>query len=134
MKLRSKAFAKSVSSCPTCDKEVSVSPDPANSRLVLQCENGDCGATSFRKVRASALSLFGLARLILVFLVAAVSYLFAEWLGWDWWGRVFAILGGLLMGWLVVSFLVRLCARVLLECCPSPILQSEIVAHLAPPT
>jgi hypothetical protein len=134
LKLRGRAFARRISSCPACGQEGSVSPDPENSRLVLQCKNGACGSTSFRHVRASALSLFGLSRFVLVFLVVLLSDALAEWLDWNGWGRVFVILAGLLMGWIVVSFLIRLCAHVLLEFSPSPILQNEIVAHLAPPS
>jgi hypothetical protein len=133
LNLRRQMFAKRLSSCPTCGKEVSVRPDPGNSRFVLQCENNGCRKVSFRQVRASALSLFGVVRCLLVFLAAALSYLFAEQLGWNLSGRLLAIFGGLLIGWIVVSIIVRQVARIILACNPSPVWQNEIIAHLAPP-
>jgi hypothetical protein len=133
MNLRGGAFARSLSSCPACGCKVSVRADPENSRLVLQCENGDCGKISFRHVRASALSLFGVARFLLVFLTAALFYWFAGRMDWSLKGRLFAFSGGILVVWIFVSFLIRLAAHIILEFNPSPIWKSEIVAHLAPP-
>lgn len=129
----SRRFAERVSSCPACGNAVRVSPDPKNSRLVLHCANSGCEATSYHPVRASFLSLFGLARLILVFLFTAIACLLASRLGWGFWVTWAVTLAGLLVGWAVASSFVRLCAQTLLARNPSPIVQKELVAHLAPP-
>jgi ribosomal protein S27AE len=133
MKIRSKSFTRSLSKCPACGGKASVHADPSNSRLILQCGNGDCGKTSFRHVRASAMSLFGVARFLLIFLIIWIFFLLSRQLKWSNTVELFAAFGVLVIGWIVVSFLVRFIAHIILECNPSPIWQNEIVAHLAPP-
>jgi hypothetical protein len=130
---RSGAFKKSVSFCGNCGGEVSVSPDPSNSRLVLQCKDDTCGRIEFCQVRASALSLFGVVQHLLTILIAAASYATGTWLELSAWCRALAVAASLLAGWAAARFLVRCCAFGLLACRPPPIWQKEIVAYVARP-
>ena len=128
-----KIVSEAVSTCPECGGETTVTPDPPNSRLVVLCQDNNCGCASSRSVRASALSLFGVTQLLLTFLAGALGYALGNVLGYRPAGRALAALTGILLGGIGVRFLVRLVVFALLQSRLPPAWQEEMVAYLAPP-
>ncbi|MHC4365538.1 MAG: hypothetical protein ACYSTJ_08740 [Planctomycetota bacterium] len=133
LKIHGKAVSVAVSSCPKCGGKTAVTPDPPNSRLAVLCQDDSCGCTSYRSVRASALSLFGVTQLLLAFLAAALGYALGDALGYRPAARAFTALVGLLLGGIVARFFVHLVVLALLQSNLQPAWQEEIVAYLAPP-
>ena len=132
LKIREKAVAKKISTCPKCGRLSSVSADPSNSRLAVECKGNDCDCHSFFPVRASALSLFGLARLVLTIVCGILGFGFGWRLGFRLVGNTLVALACMIIGGIVIGFFIRLICFSLLRSNVSPIWQKEIVAHLAP--
>lgn len=133
LKRHGKAVAEAVSTCPKCGGKTTVTADPPNSRLVVLCQDNNCGCASSHSVRASALSLFGVTQLLLAFLTGALGYALGDALGYRPTGRAFAALVGILLGGVVARFFVRMVVFALLQSNLPPAWQEEIVAYLAPP-
>ena len=131
-KIREKAVGRKISTCPKCGRVSSVSADPSNSRLAIECKGKDCGYHSVLPVRASALSLFGLARLDLTIVCGILGFGFGWRLGFRLVGNTLVALACMIIGGIVIGFFIRLICFSLLRSNVSPIWQKEIVAHLAP--
>jgi hypothetical protein len=119
--------------CPECGGKNAVTPDAENSRLVVLCQEADCGRTTYLAVRASALSLFGVTQLLLTLLAAVLGYKLGLAVGFDTTGRWLIAFAALVLGRVLARFIVLMVVFALLRCKPSPAWQKEIVAHLAPP-
>lgn len=133
LKRHEKIVSEAVSTCPECGGATTVTPDPPNSQLVVQCQANNCGCTLSRSVRASALSLFGVTLVLLTILAGVLGHSLAFALGCGPAGKAFAILLGIFLGGMVARFLVRLAAFALLQSKLPPAWQEEVVAYLAPP-
>lgn len=127
-----KKLAKDTLKCPKCGGRTSVSGNPSNSRLVIECKGKHCDYRSFISVRASALSLFGLMQLILTFIVGALGFVLAHKLGYGPAGRILAAVVFAIAGGLIARSFVRFVAFSLLRSDLSPAWHKEIVAYLAP--
>lgn len=130
--IHGKKLAKDISTCPKCGGTNSVSADPSNSRLVIECEGKGCDYHSFISVRSSALSLFGFSQLLLTIIIGMLGFAFGCKLGYRFVGKTLIIFMCVLVGGIVVRFFVRLIAFFLLRSNVSPVWQKEIVAYLAP--
>jgi len=127
-----KKLARDTSMCPKCGGMNSVSANPSNSRLVIECKEKDCGYHSILSVRASALSLFGFAQLLLTIIIGILGFSFGCKLGYGPMGKTFVLLTCIIVGGVVVRFFIRFIAFFLLRSNVSPVWQKEVVAYLAP--
>ena len=128
-----KKLARDTATCPKCGSMNSVSADPLNSCLVIECECENCDYRSSLPVRPSALSLFGLAQLLLTIIIGILGFVFGCKLGYGPVGKVMTIFTCMIIGGIFVRFFVRFITFFLLSHGVSPIWKKEIVAYLASP-
>ena len=110
--IHGRKLARDTSMCPKCGGMNSVSAEPSNSRLVIKCEEKDCGYHSFLSIRSSALSLLGFAQLLLTIIIGMLGFAFGCELGYGSMGKTFVLLTCIIVGGVVVRFFVRFIAAI----------------------
>lgn len=129
----SSTFNRAVGHCSRCGGRNRAAADALNARLVLECENPACRNLAYHSVRASAMSLFGVVRIVLIGLGAMMCWNFGALQEFGVAAKLGTLIVSLLLVSVFASFLVRLVALVLMQADLPPSWQAEIVAHLAPP-
>lgn len=128
---RIKAQKAALARCPQCGGEVTVSPEPHNSRFVAQCRNSKCGHSFSYPVRASALSLPGVLQISATLFCGVAAYLCVRGAGRGL--QLAAVLAAVLVGGAIVRFVLRLAAHALLQSSAPLSWKDEMIAYLAPP-
>ena len=131
--IHNKALEKVTSTCSKCGDRTKVKPDFQNCRLVVSCQNNKCLYVSSRPVRPSALSLFGITQLLLIFLVGILSYMIVDVMKFHLLFKVIVVLLCTLIGSIAIRFFIRAIVFSLIQVNLPVALQEEMVAYLSTP-
>ena len=129
MTIFGKRFSRKISMCPKCSSANIISEDISNSCLKVKCKNEACDCCSLLPVRPSALSLFGLAQLLLTIVVGVLGFE----LSCHSTHKALIVFMFIIIGGVFARFLVRSIAFFLLGYGISPIWKKEIVSYLDSP-
>jgi len=121
-----KAINDALARCPQCGGEIRITPEPYESRFAARCCNPECNHTFFHPVRASALSVPGLIQILGTITCSAGAYVGTH-------GSIVATIAVLLIGGVVIRFVLRLTAFIIVQSSASLGWKDEMIAYLAPP-
>ena len=128
-----KKFSRKISICPKCGSVNIISADISNSYLRVKCKNENCNYCSSLPVRPSALSLFGLAQLLLTIIIGVLGFMLGCKLGCHPIFKAVIVFVCVIIGGVFARFFVRSITFFLLGHGVSPIWKKEIVSYLASP-
>ena len=133
LKRHSKELESSLAACPGCGAKMRVTAIPEEAQLVATCLDEGCGGTTHHPVRASALSLFGLAQILFGAAGAGILYVLAMILEWSNTVRMGLAVAGFIAAFLAARAGVRNVAHHIAKSDTAPLgWREEAVSHLAP--
>jgi hypothetical protein len=125
-----KTLKRELTVCPRCGGGLSLNCEPYHSRIATKCAAEGCGYSGRRRVRASALSLFGVVRLSGYLLWGACVAI--KWYDPSFSLSLIAVAILFLLGAAGISFLVRVIAVMVMQSNLPLTLREDAVSHLVP--